>query len=111
MSVFLDGKDGYDAYGIDINPFLVWSSRRQARQVLGVSRADAKAMFKVKNMWDVDLSPYDAVALYGIGSMFYDLKVICATLWRDLFYFVTKLIFTLTMFLSYMIQKTVRRVD
>lgn len=55
-------KAGAVAHGYEINPFLVWESRQNAR-LAGV--AD-RTRFHWQSFWKVDLSAYTVVMLYGI---------------------------------------------
>lgn len=51
--------------GYEINPFLVWKSRRALRKA-GLS--DRTAVFR-RNFWKYHLGEYDAVCVYGITYM------------------------------------------
>lgn len=53
---------GGEAHGFEHNPFLVW----RARQTLRKRGLEHRAFVYRKNFWDVDLSRYDAVVVYGI---------------------------------------------
>jgi cyclopropane fatty-acyl-phospholipid synthase-like methyltransferase len=55
-------RAGAEAYGYEINPVLVWYSRRKIR------RAGLQDKIRVhwKNIWGVDFSPYQVVTLFGI---------------------------------------------
>lgn len=53
------------AYGYEINPFLVWWSRRKAKKL----QVKNRAIFLCKNFWDVDFSEFDVVFVFGIGYM------------------------------------------
>lgn len=55
-------RAGVDAYGIEINPMLVWRSRRAIRK----QGLEHKAIITWGNMWRTDFSSYDIVIIYGI---------------------------------------------
>ncbi len=59
-------KAGAEAYGYEINPFLVWLTRFRIRQA-GMS---GKAFAYYKSLWDLDLSSFDVVMIYGLPYMF-----------------------------------------
>jgi precorrin-6B methylase 2 len=54
-------RRGFTAHGYEINPWLVWQSRRQIR-TLGLEQ---KAKIFYQSLWKADLSQYDVVMLYG----------------------------------------------
>ena len=56
---------GAQAYGYEINPFLVSRARKKIKK-LGL---DKKAFIFQKNFWKEDLSEFDAVAVYGLPNM------------------------------------------
>lgn len=60
--VIAAARAGADAYGYEINPLLVWWSRRQIR------RAGLETQAKVlwKSFWNVNLGSYDTVIIFGI---------------------------------------------
>lgn len=53
---------GAEAHGYEINPLLVWWSRRRIKQAGLASRAT----IHFKNFWKADFSAYDVVVLFGI---------------------------------------------
>lgn len=55
-------KAGAEAHGYEINPILVWWSRKKIRDA-GLA---GKAFIHQKNLWTVDFSPYQAVTLFGV---------------------------------------------
>lgn len=55
-------KAGAIACGYEINPVLVWWSRREIRKA-GLSD---KAFIYFRNLWSEDFSPFDVVAIFGI---------------------------------------------
>lgn len=56
-------KKGIEAHGYEINPLLVWHSRKNIRKA---GLAD-KAYVHYKNFWKQDFSSYDMIVMYGIG--------------------------------------------
>jgi len=56
-------KQGIEAHGFEINPFLVWHSRKQIK----VRQLQDKAFVHYKNFWKQDFSQYDIIVIYGIG--------------------------------------------
>lgn len=63
--VITAAKRGIPSVGYEINPVLVWLSRRRAKKE-GVSML---ATFHWKDFWNVDLSPYSVVMVFGIGHI------------------------------------------
>jgi precorrin-6B methylase 2 len=61
---------GAKAIGYEINPVLVWRSRR------AVARAGVadRAVVYWKSFWDIDLSQFDAIIVYGIPYIMNDLQ-------------------------------------
>lgn len=55
-------KAGCEVYGIEINPLLVWRSRRFIRK----EGLEHKARIWWGNMWRTDFSSYDIIVIYGI---------------------------------------------
>ena len=53
------------AFGYEIDPLLVWLSRRQIRR----AGLEKQAFIYRQNFWNEDLSGFDVVAVYGIGQM------------------------------------------
>lgn len=56
---------GAQAYGYEINPFLVMKSRKKIKE-LGLEKS---AFIFQKNFWKEDLSEFDAVTVYGLPNM------------------------------------------
>lgn len=55
-------KAGAEAYGYEINPFLVSRARKNIRK----AGLEGRAFIHQKNFWKEDLSQFDVVTLYGI---------------------------------------------
>jgi protein-L-isoaspartate O-methyltransferase len=60
--VILLARQGFKVDGVELNPWLVWRSRRRIKR-LGLQD---KAAVKWGNFWRYDTSHYDTVTLYGI---------------------------------------------
>lgn len=58
-------KAGAEAHGYEINPFLVWLSRKNIKN-LGLQN---RAFIHRENFWNKDLSEFSTVTVYGIGYM------------------------------------------
>lgn len=58
-------KQGIEAHGYEINPFMVWWSRIKIKK-LGL---EDKAFIHRKSIWDVDYSEFDCVVVFGILYM------------------------------------------
>lgn len=58
-------RRGVRAIGYEINPFLVWWSRRKLKS-LGFSE---RAKIELRSFWHADLSPATVVMFYGITGM------------------------------------------
>ena len=56
-------KRGAIVTGFEINPLLVWISRRKIKK-LGLQK---KVSIKWQNFWNVDLSGFDIILIYQIG--------------------------------------------
>ena len=56
---------GIPAVGFEINPLLVWMSRRAIRRA-GLTKL---ARIEWKDFWSVDLSPYSVVMVFGISHI------------------------------------------
>ena len=54
-------KTGAEVHGYEINPLLVWWSRRKIKR-LGLK----KAFIHKKSFWDVDLKKFDVIAVFQI---------------------------------------------
>jgi SAM-dependent methyltransferase len=63
-------KKGFKADGYEINPFLVWISRRKIKK-LGLEK---KAKIYQKNFMNQNLSKYDVVCIFQIWYMMNKLK-------------------------------------
>jgi precorrin-6B methylase 2 len=55
-------QKGIEAHGYEVNPLLVWRAKRAIHKA-GVKKL---AFVHLKSYWDVDLSDYDVVTVYGI---------------------------------------------
>ena len=55
-------KAGFESYGIEINPLLVWWS------VLKIKRHSLNAKIKWGNFWQTDLSSFDAIFFFQCES-------------------------------------------
>lgn len=55
-------RAGGEAHGYEINPILVWRSRRAIRE----AGLEGKTFVHWKSFWRADLSPFDVVIVYGI---------------------------------------------
>lgn len=60
--VILLAKQGYQVDGVELNPWLVWRSRRAIKR----AGLDGKASVRWGNFWSFDVSGYDLVTLYVI---------------------------------------------
>jgi len=63
-------KAGAIAYGYEINPILVWWTRRK---IVKEGLAGKAFAFR-KNIWDEDFSSFDVVTLFGIRKIMKDLS-------------------------------------
>ena len=63
-------KAGAIACGFEINPFLVYTSRRKIKKA-GFS---GKAFIKQANLWKEDLSNFDIITVFGIKFIMSDLE-------------------------------------
>lgn len=63
-------KAGAIAHGYEINPFLVWWSRKKIAKE-GLSD---KAFIHHKSFWNEDFSSFDFISIYGIGYIMKDLE-------------------------------------
>lgn len=63
-------RSGAVAHGYEINPFLVWWSRRKISQA---GLAD-RAFIHQKSFWHENFSSFDCVFIYGIGYIMKDLE-------------------------------------
>lgn len=64
-------KAGALAEGFEIDPFLVWLAGRNIRR----SGFAGRASVRWKNFWQMDLSQFDVVAVYGLNSIMKKLEV------------------------------------
>jgi cyclopropane fatty-acyl-phospholipid synthase-like methyltransferase len=55
-------RQGASAYGYELNPALVWWSRRKIR----AAHMEGKAEISWKDFWHQDFSRFDVVTVYGI---------------------------------------------
>ncbi len=69
--VILLAKQGHKVDGLEINPILVWRSKRAIRKA-GLSK---NAKIKWGNFWKADISKYDLVMLYAIKHVMPKLEV------------------------------------
>jgi cyclopropane fatty-acyl-phospholipid synthase-like methyltransferase len=58
-------RQGAVASGFELNPILVWWSRRKIRAV----HLETKAQISWKDFWHQDFSSFDVVTVYGIGHI------------------------------------------
>lgn len=63
--VIAAAKRGIGAVGYEINPLLVWLSRKKAK----AAGVEELAVFHWKDFWNADLSPYSVVMVFGIGHI------------------------------------------
>lgn len=63
-------KKGAEAHGFEINPLLVWISRRKIKK-LGLQK---KAFIHRKNFWKQNLSDFDIVILFQIYYVMHGLE-------------------------------------
>ena len=63
-------RHGIHAEGYEINPILVYSSRRAIRRA-GLEKL---ATVHWKSFWRADLAPFDAIFVYGIPYIMADLR-------------------------------------
>ena len=63
-------KAGAIAHGYEINPILVWWSRRKIKS----EGLEGKAFIHRGSFWDADFSPFDLVSIYGIDYIMKDLQ-------------------------------------
>jgi hypothetical protein len=67
-------QSGAYAEGYEINPILVWSSRRAIRKANLEGEGAGKAKIFWKSFWRADLSQFDVVIVYGIPYIMKDLQ-------------------------------------
>jgi cyclopropane fatty-acyl-phospholipid synthase-like methyltransferase len=68
--VIAAGKAGAEAHGFEINPLLVWYSRRQIKKA-GLS---GRAFIHWKSFWRQDFSEFQIITIFGITSIMKDLE-------------------------------------
>ncbi len=56
-------KAGAEAHGYEVNPILVWLSKKNIKK----AGLEGKAFVHLKNFWIVDFSQFDVVMVYGIS--------------------------------------------
>ena len=69
--VFEAAKRGYRSTGVEINFFLYLYSRLKALSF----NTNPRPMFNRANLWNVNLSNYDLIVLFGVQEMMKDLSV------------------------------------
>lgn len=68
--VILYAQNGADVSGYELNPLLVWRSRKKISQ----EHLTKHARIYWKSFWQQDLSQFDAISVYGIGYIMKDLE-------------------------------------
>lgn len=68
--VFATAKAGFKAYGIELNPWLVWYSRLKALTI----GSSLQTTFINQNLWKHNLRRYDNVVLFGVDQMMKDVE-------------------------------------
>jgi len=63
-------RAGAEAHGYEINPLLVWWSRRKIRE----AGLEGKAFVYRQNLWRTDFSSYEVVTLFGITHIMWHLE-------------------------------------
>ncbi|MBI5152062.1 class I SAM-dependent methyltransferase, partial [Candidatus Peregrinibacteria bacterium] len=58
-------RKGIEAHGYEINPILVWLSRKNIKKA-GLKK---KAFIHTKNFWTNNFSKFDIVVIYGISHI------------------------------------------
>lgn len=56
-------KRGIEAHGFEINPFLVWLSRRKIKKL----NLEKKAFIHRKNFWKHNFSKFDLIIIFQVG--------------------------------------------
>tara|TARA_Y100000031_G_scaffold123901_1_gene139406 strand:+ start:277 stop:780 length:504 start_codon:yes stop_codon:yes gene_type:complete len=56
-------KRGIEAHGFEVNPFLVWFSRRKIKKL----NLEKKAFIHQKNFWKQDFSQFDLISIFQVG--------------------------------------------
>lgn len=63
-------KAGAIAHGYEINPILVWWSRRKIKK----EGLEGRAFVHQKSFWNADFSSFDLISIYGIDYIMRDLQ-------------------------------------
>ncbi|XP_794078.3 ATP synthase subunit C lysine N-methyltransferase [Strongylocentrotus purpuratus] len=63
--VITGAKHGYQGVGYELNPWLVWYSRIASRQ----AGTKERTSFHRTNLWNVDLSKFDVIVIFGVSQM------------------------------------------
>lgn len=63
-------KAGAIVYGYEVNPLLVWWTKRKIKQ----EGLEGKAFVYLKSFWDADLSSFDVVTLFGVRKIMIKLQ-------------------------------------
>lgn len=63
--VIAAARQGYQAHGYELNHWLVWYSRLQAR----LQGLHHKATFSRADLWKVNLSTFDTILIFGVSEM------------------------------------------
>lgn len=63
--VIAAARHGYQAHGYELNQWLVWYSKLQAR----LQGLHGKATFSRADLWKVNLSGFDTVVIFGVSEM------------------------------------------
>ena len=63
-------KRGIEAHGFEINPFLVWLSRRKIKKL----NLEKKAFIHRKNFWKQDFSKFNIIIIFQVGYVMGKLK-------------------------------------
>lgn len=68
--VIAAAKEGFEAVGYELNPWLVWYSRYRAWQ----EGVQGSARFYVSDLWKVTFSQYSNVVIFGVPQMMLQLE-------------------------------------
>lgn len=68
--VIAAARQGYKAHGYELNQWLVWYSRLQAR-LQGLNKT---ATFSRADLWKVKLTTYDTIVIFGVSEMMQQLQ-------------------------------------
>jgi precorrin-6B methylase 2 len=63
-------KIGFNVYGFEISPYLVWLSKKNIKR----AGLEGRAFILRKNLWKEDLSQFDVVFIFGIKYMMKNLE-------------------------------------